>query len=447
MMQLQEAGDSKSLMPPEAGVTLHCRMQVAPIRGCIELQLVLHNAALARPNAVADLSLVFAQKRGEATHACRPRPKYMYGVQHTHDSCERLAGRGRRPQACSCFGRLLRSGCVSIQGFRATQSSHATPTVPGTAQSRSGTRSMCWTCRPAFLLTDNEALDTLLWNAAQDAVKSSCQDECFDLTPDSPLTWDNDIAGFNPPMNLNNTNHSETASPMSRADSLGLTDFSLSPDSLDTPIYDLSVDEAIDYSATDEERLHSTIQTIQQIDGATHSFTEIPNELTTHDAMIGHLDGMTLAHVPGGAAAGSEPMPFDPSTGSPDEEMEDSPNSGLQGASHDLDPDGNSKPGYKWCCKRWRKNDGNFKKHLRRHDPQLRCEAKHPRGKTCSESFADDKDRDRHYWVYHKEFAKERNIPRTDGLCEHCKKTFSRKDNRKRHLDRFPVCRAAVERM
>ncbi|KAL7819137.1 hypothetical protein V8C26DRAFT_38852 [Trichoderma gracile] len=90
----------------------------------------------------------------------------------------------------------------------------------------------------SVLLTNNEALDTLLWNAGQDAVNSSGQGDRLGLTPGLPLTWDTDIAGFNPPMNLNsnNNNHSETASPMSQADSLGLTDFSLSPDSLDTPI-------------------------------------------------------------------------------------------------------------------------------------------------------------------------------------------------------------------
>ncbi|OTA03877.1 hypothetical protein A9Z42_0043860 [Trichoderma parareesei] len=94
---------------------------------------------------------------------------------------------------------------------------------------------------------------------------------------------------------------------------------------------------------------------------ATISFTEIPNDMTTDDTMIGHLDGMTPVHVPCDAAAGFEPVSFDSNNGSPDEEMKDSPVCGPQGASRDLDPNGHSKPGYKWCCKRWRKDDGNFK--------------------------------------------------------------------------------------
>lgn len=59
---------------PRAGVTLHCLMQVAPIRGCIELQHAMRDAVLARSDAVADLSLVFAQKAGRGRS---PRPKYL----------------------------------------------------------------------------------------------------------------------------------------------------------------------------------------------------------------------------------------------------------------------------------------------------------------------------------------------------------------------------------
>ncbi|KAL7819138.1 hypothetical protein V8C26DRAFT_396118, partial [Trichoderma gracile] len=136
-------------------------------------------------------------------------------------------------------------------------------------------------------------------------------------------------------------------------------------------INNLSVDDLMETKVTTETTLNDTNYTTNRVfaegitpfaaidgtaispinDDATNSFTEIPNDMTTHDPLIGHLDGMTLAHVPGGAAAGSELVPFDPSTGSPDEEIEDSPNSGLQGASRDLDPDGeHSRPQCTYVC-------------------------------------------------------------------------------------------------
>lgn len=86
------------------------------------------------------------------------------------------------------------------------------------------------------LLQGNEALDTLIWNAVQDAANSLGRGDCLTSTPELPLSSDDNIPGLNLPMDLNSTPYSETASPTSRADSLRLTDFSLSPDSLDTPI-------------------------------------------------------------------------------------------------------------------------------------------------------------------------------------------------------------------
>ncbi|KAL7818014.1 hypothetical protein V8C44DRAFT_210496 [Trichoderma aethiopicum] len=86
------------------------------------------------------------------------------------------------------------------------------------------------------LLQDNKALDTLIWDAVQDAANSLGPGDCLTSTPELLLSSDDDIPGFNLPMDLNSTSYSETASPTSRAGSLGLTDFSLSPDSLDTPI-------------------------------------------------------------------------------------------------------------------------------------------------------------------------------------------------------------------
>lgn len=180
---------------------------------------------------------------------------------------------------------------------------------------------------------------------------------------------------------------------------------------------------------------------------ATNTFTEILSDMTTDDIMIGHLDGMNPVYGPCDAAAGSEPVSFDSNNGSPDEEMKDSPVCGPQGASYDLDPNGHSKPGYKWCCDRWWKDDGNFKKHLQRHDKQLPCEAEPPSRRLCFEVFADDKDRKRHYWVHHKRYAKEQKIPDEKCRCENCNATFSRKDRRTRHLNKNPKCRAAVEQM
>ncbi|KAL7818013.1 hypothetical protein V8C44DRAFT_210478 [Trichoderma aethiopicum] len=179
----------------------------------------------------------------------------------------------------------------------------------------------------------------------------------------------------------------------------------------------------------------------------TDSFTEIQHDMTTNYSLIGHLDDLSPVLGPCSTATVSEPLSSEPNNGSSDEDMEASPGSGIQDASHDLDPDGNSKPGYKWCCNKWRKNDGNFKKHLRTHDPQLPCEAE-PLGKRhCTKKFADKKGRDRHYWVSHKGYARKQKIPKPDSRCENCKTKFSRKDNGTRHLNRFPECRAAVERM
>lgn len=73
------------------------------------------------------------------------------------------------------------------------------------------------------------------------------------------------------------------------------------------------------------------------------------------------------------------------------------------------------------------------RKHLNTHNKQVPCEAGIPGG--CSERFADNKARNRHYWVSHKKYAKENNIPNEKCFCEPCGKSFSRRDNFRRHVD------------
>lgn len=72
----------------------------------------------------------------------------------------------------------------------------------------------------------------------------------------------------------------------------------------------------------------------------TDSFTEIRDDMPAYYHTIGHLDGMAQVHAPCSTATVSEPLSFEPNKGSSDEDMGDSPISGLQDASHDLDSDG-----------------------------------------------------------------------------------------------------------
>ena len=141
---------------------------------------------------------------------------------------------------------------------------------------------------------------------------------------------------------------------------------------------ELSGDEAIDYSKTDDEvdgkftnletymRVnHLSVDDLMEAMGATdftqhltnsttnleyadifttknatNTFTETTYHITPQNPMIGHLDDMNPVHFPYSSATGSEPMPFGSDNGSSDENMETSPIPSLQAASYDLDPDG-----------------------------------------------------------------------------------------------------------
>ncbi|KAL6690818.1 hypothetical protein J3F84DRAFT_176610 [Trichoderma pleuroticola] len=95
---------------------------------------------------------------------------------------------------------------------------------------------------------------------------------------------------------------------------------------------------------------------------------------------------------------------------------------------------GERRPGYRWCCDEWKKHDGNFKKHLNTHNKQVPCEAEPLGMKLCYELFADNKARNRHYWVHHKEYAKKNNIPKEKCFCMPCQTSFVRRDFLRRHI-------------
>ncbi|QYT02963.1 C2H2-type domain-containing protein [Trichoderma simmonsii] len=125
----------------------------------------------------------------------------------------------------------------------------------------------------------------------------------------------------------------------------------------------------------------------------------------------------------------TEPAPFNTDDDNFDDEVEISSTVSFNDPSSEMNPAGEHRPGYRWCCDEWKKHDGNFKKHLNTHNKQVPCEA------GCFERFADNKARNRHYWVSHKKYAKENNIPNEKCFCEPCGKSFSRRDNFRRHVD------------
>ncbi len=64
-------------------------------------------------------------------------------------------------------------------------------------------------------------------------------------------------------------------------------------------------------------------------------------------------------------------------------------------------------------------------KHLNKHNKPNKCEL-------CTYEAAANKELNRHYWVYHKEYAKKKTIPSYQAQCESCGSNF-RIDNLKRH--------------
>ncbi|EHK21401.1 uncharacterized protein TRIVIDRAFT_213142 [Trichoderma virens Gv29-8] len=125
------------------------------------------------------------------------------------------------------------------------------------------------------------------------------------------------------------------------------------------------------------------------------------------------------------------------STASFDDNLDDAGNSftaSFDDPSSDVGPNGEYRQGYRWCCGKLRKDDGNFKKHLNTHNKDLPCEADSP---YCSDLlFADNKARNRHYLTAHKKYAKEKGIEDTSCSCKDCNKSFSRQDNFRRHVNK-----------
>jgi hypothetical protein len=70
------------------------------------------------------------------------------------------------------------------------------------------------------------------------------------------------------------------------------------------------------------------------------------------------------------------------------------------------------------------------RKHMHKHEKPIKCPV---RG--CQHADAENRDLNRHCWTYHKEYAKKKDLPKVDALCESCGKHFTRKDNLKRHKD------------
>lgn len=50
--------------------------------------------------------------------------------------------------------------------------------------------------------------------------------------------------------------------------------------------------------------------------------------------------------------------------------------------------------------------------------------------------MADQRDIHRHYWIYHKKYAEERNIPNPATTCDTCRAKFTRNDNMTRHKNK-----------
>ncbi|KAL7935604.1 hypothetical protein V8C35DRAFT_278619 [Trichoderma chlorosporum] len=125
-----------------------------------------------------------------------------------------------------------------------------------------------------------------------------------------------------------------------------------------------------------------------------------------------------------------------------EEDMGNSPAANYD-LSSDMDPNRNSKPGYRWCypCGDWKKNDENFgqvfTKHLKIHNKDLPCEAEPAERRFCFKLFADNKARNRHYWVSHNQYAKEQGIEDPSCVCEICGTSFSRRDNCVKHVKNF----------
>ncbi|KAH0525869.1 hypothetical protein TsFJ059_009277 [Trichoderma semiorbis] len=57
----------------------------------------------------------------------------------------------------------------------------------------------------------------------------------------------------------------------------------------------------------------------------------------------------------------TEPAPFNTDDDNFDDEVENSSSISFNDPSSDVNPAGERQPGYRWCCGKWKKDDGNFK--------------------------------------------------------------------------------------
>lgn len=103
--------------------------------------------------------------------------------------------------------------------------------------------------------------------------------------------------------------------------------------------------------------------------------------------------------------------------------------------SRSLDPEGDAKPGHRWCCNEWFKEGTKLNKHIPLHTKPYICEwgAAEPRAiAICTGRFRTKKDRDRHHRSRHRLRAKQEGFP-TEFSCKYCGNPVSRADYLKRH--------------
>lgn len=71
-----------------------------------------------------------------------------------------------------------------------------------------------------------------------------------------------------------------------------------------------------------------------------------------------------------------------------------------------------------------------------RHEPRILCEASVKGHAVCQSLFGNKKAMERHLKVEHPKFAKDpaNGVKDQGGRCDPCKKSFTRRDNLKRHM-------------
>lgn len=74
----------------------------------------------------------------------------------------------------------------------------------------------------------------------------------------------------------------------------------------------------------------------------------------------------------------------------------------------------------------------------------LPCEAN---PEYCSKAFSTREQRNRHYRAQHRLWADSNGIPDLSCSCEACGKTFTRPDNKRRHLNNVSECREKIKQM